>query len=596
MISTFFLVVLAVLQLADAATPTSIRFLNDASKSAVTAPDQSFTALQRAPISSPPIVLQLINDDGTVNTTVTDVTAYVFCLTIILSGTEVMFVNGLASFDSLTIKTCYNLQCRFVFFAGGDGVYPVIGSKTQTGDVTVIPIPNYDMRFTGNSYIQRGVATTATVNVAIPAILIQLLDSCGNDDPSNTGSTITVRSAPSGTLSGPLTATFTSGMALWTNVMYTDVPVSPSVLNFTADPASGFLVAGNTLASGVVTVSGSITPNFNIVFKNTGSQFTANGQGADVAVAVPFLLPVIVTMVNSAWQPDATNSQTVVTVTGGTAVTPVNATMVAGVATFTNMTFAACQAGGSVFLTFTAGTQGNTAASGKTTTTGAVSVTGVPLSLLAFANNSLFNASGQTASLPVSVVLPAIVLNIQDSCTKFDPSGQGLAVSVTSAEGAVLVGTTTATVSNGVATFNALTISILSTGTPKLTFTALGPSNAPVNGKTAVTGAITLVKPTDAPTTPPTARPTTAPTGTPSPAGPTVTPAGVPPAPPASGSSPAVAIILTLVGVSGLIALFIVLRRRGQLPTYFLSNEGQHEMLSLNQDSGRYGATPNNKA
>ena len=40
--------------------------------------------------------------------------------------TMAMFVNGLASFDTLTIKSCPNTPCNFDFTAGGNGDHQVV--------------------------------------------------------------------------------------------------------------------------------------------------------------------------------------------------------------------------------------------------------------------------------------------------------------------------------------------------------------------------------------------------------------------------------------------------------------------------------------
>ena len=501
------LVTLVLVSAVAAGPPTQIRFLNDSKASAVTVAGQPLVGLQEEPIF-PGVILQVVDDNGT-PTSAPQLKVYASSQCVILAGKTVDVINGFANFTSLTAKSC-GTPCPILFTVGGDGGYPVIGQRVSSGDFTVTALPNFDIRFTRQSFIQNQQGAIVTANKSMHHVLVQLVNSCYNDDTTNTGATVTVTSSPSGRLSGAQ-ATFTNGRALFMNLLYVDVPTTPSQLTFRVDQLAGIPAAGKYLLSGNMTVLGVLLNNFNIAFKRTNSAFTWPGEAADIAIGATFSYPIFINMLDSSGATDASNNDVVITMTGATGVSgPTQVTMVNGVAAFNGISFSGCQTGGAVSLTFTAGDQGSTPAAGKSLVTGKVIVRGQRNTLIDFGSSSqdgsvgFYSAAGQAKTVMVGVVIPTIILWIQDSCKNVDESGTGLFVTASSTEeDSFLSGKVTVPVVNGVASFENLMFPSTSTGSPRLTFTAVGPAVAyPVVGKTAVTGPVTLQRPAGA-TAPP---------------------------------------------------------------------------------------------
>jgi len=525
-----------------AGPPTRIRFLSNSALSAVTSMGQPFSNDQNFPIY-PGIILQIVDDDGALtNVNGLFVEATSSCVT--LSGNKLNVTHGFANFTDLAAQTCPSSPCPVTFIVYGSGSYPVLGQSIATGPFTVRPLPNFAVRFTRESSIGEGEDQSAVVGIPLQPILIKLVDSCGNNDNTSTGQiTITASSFPDNV---PLTNNqtfFTDGEAVFSRLTYTQVPTSPSTLRFNV--TSGGLAAGKFLSSGNVTVTMSATPNFNVKFSPLDSTFTAAGQGDSITIGTKFS-PILIQMVDSANRFDNSSSDVVITMTGGTNVTGRTAVrMQSGVANFSDISFGSCQPGGEVFLTFTAGSQGQTVAAGKSVLTGRVTVTGVGNFGIDFAPyESFFNASGQQKSMEVGKKIPRIMVLIKDSCFNLDPTGNNTMVQLSDGynSGGPLRGNLTVKVLGGRAVFSDLIIdpSAPEDYTPKFTFTAIA-GLYPVNGKMAITGPITVLRPSGSPANAPTP-----------PAPSTSVPIAVP------GVIIAVFTVLVI-----LIGVFVLLRRRG---------------------------------
>jgi hypothetical protein len=321
---------------------------------------------------------------------------------------------------------------------------------------------------------------------------VELRDSCGAPDKSDSTVSITLRT-DKGTLGGTTTATVVSGVAEFTGVKFSDTPQQPR-LTFVAGNEGGFGVAGQTLVTGLITVNAA--RNSALRFRPSGSFFTAPGQTGSVRHGANLVPTVVIEMLDSLQTQDTSDSSVVVTATVAGAGTGLlsgdTATMASGVANFTGLRFVGCPSGGgAVLVTFTAGAQGSLPVAGKTLVTGSVTVSGVPNSGLVFGANSFFTAPTDSKTVTMGVVLPAITVQVQDSCQAKDTSNSEIMITA-SADKGTLQGTLAVKVANGLASFGDLKFTAAVTGTVQITFTAGAQGGFAVAGTTLMTGAITV--------------------------------------------------------------------------------------------------------
>ena len=262
-----------------AAPNTGIRFLNDAASSAITISGEKLQVIQGVAVF-PGLVIELLNSDNTVNTTDTTVGVSAVCGNAVLTGQRKTVANGRFTFPDLTLKAC-SAPCKLVFTAdGGLHGWPVEGTQLLTGDVTVEPVPNDDVMFGSTSYLKHGgVAAVATLNSVMPAVVLKLIDSCGSLDATETGLTFTA-TASAGTLGGTTTATVSSGVAVFTNLMFTVAPpAGTAMIRFTADTTKqAGPVNGKSITSGTVTVSAKQTPSSQLLGRVARSGSTSSSR------------------------------------------------------------------------------------------------------------------------------------------------------------------------------------------------------------------------------------------------------------------------------------------------------------------------------
>eukprot|EP00759_Apiculatamorpha_spiralis_P038087 PhF_6_TR3754/c0_g1_i1/m.5423 len=422
------------------------------SDSAVTTNNGSFAApVIQAVTITPSLILQLVNSDGSVNTSRsnTSVGVLVSCDTVSLSGTTFKyFINGVATFNDLIPTQCPGTlsPLKFVVNDIESPASAIDGKTLLTGVMSVIAIPNYYMRYTKESFItsSKDSLKDVVIDVDIQAIVIQLLDSCNNDDTSCYAVSITA-SASAGTLAGELTATISGGVAVFSKLRFTGkAPAGPVNLYFTVDPTSSIPLAGQNISSGPLNVQTQPTKHNEIRFATSGSLITGEGQGVDTVLNTP-LAPIVVQMYDSAGAID--NSPSVgmtVNITGASSLQGGQVSLVNGVANFSNLIMTTCPNKVAPKFTFTV--YGDNVAK-PVIMTGAVKVAGKPKYGLAL--DKAANASD-----------PAAIINVVDSCGNPDTNNNG-GISVTATPSGTnakaLLGKLTATTDiNGVAKFNDL--------------------------------------------------------------------------------------------------------------------------------------------
>eukprot|EP00759_Apiculatamorpha_spiralis_P012864 PhF_6_TR1971/c0_g1_i2/m.3264 len=472
-----------------------LRFSTNAAISEVTAPNLAYKTILN--VDPPlPFVIEILDSTGNVDKSVNDVLVTASCGTNLLENYNVITVNGVASFTSLRFKSCVG-ACQLRFTAdGGFWGYPVENKYVQTGAVSVDPIDAADVTVSPLSYLQLKKSVTVSLNSKIPATMLQLVNSCGDNDETTLGVDV-VASVDSGALSltpADNNVTFNFGTAVFTNLYFTKKPSTATVsITFTVGSLVPVTATGVQLLVGPITVLDSVVPKFDIKFRGTNSFFTAQDQGFDLAVNVVPSPAIVVLLVDSAGVEDTTENALTITVSGPSEISGTSARMTAGVATFSSFKFTQCLST-QVKLTFTAGTEGTTMASGKKLVSGAVTVNGVANNMIAFSKTGSFiTAAGQAPSttVGVSVPIPTIQIELQDSCGNLNASVNGVIITASS-DKASLGGTTSASITNGIAKFSNLMFASASSS-PMLTFTVGNQlPNIPAAGTTLITGAFVV--------------------------------------------------------------------------------------------------------
>jgi hypothetical protein len=197
-----------------------------------------------------PVSIQLVDSDGKPDTSdsTTVITASVSSGAI--SGNVAKVTNGVASF-TMVFTSCTTGTVTFTAHSAGGAA--VAGKTLQSGKVAVTAVPNSELLFDASSTLQAGHPASATAGAKLPAFKINLYDSCGARDASMTGLTISA-TASSGVLGGETTATFTDGVAIFSDLYFVEA-VSGAQLTFTVGAsASPVAVSHKKLTTGDVLV------------------------------------------------------------------------------------------------------------------------------------------------------------------------------------------------------------------------------------------------------------------------------------------------------------------------------------------------------
>jgi len=303
------------------------------SNSFFTAIGQTATANHNT-VLSPNVRVQLLDALGRVDVSQNLMTVTASSSGGVLVGTVATMVAGTATFTALKFTTCPTTTVMLTFTAGGEGNTAAQGQQLITGAITVSGVTNTYVAFaaTGSALVNQGDPLTATANIALPTIIVNLLTSCSSIDTSTSVVVITVTSNGVG-LSGTLTAIATNGVATFSNIMFTSAQ-SNVMLTFTAGSQGSYTVAGQSLISGAITVAASVVPNANLKFFTTGSTFIATGQTATGTHNTP-LGVIKVQLYDSSNVVDTTNNAITITATTTSGTLTGNvATVSSGVATF----------------------------------------------------------------------------------------------------------------------------------------------------------------------------------------------------------------------------------------------------------------------
>lgn len=342
-----------------------------------------------------------------------------------LSGTLVLTVtNGVAVFNNLTIDKL------------GNG-YTLVFSNPALTPVTTNPFNI--LQATQIKFAQQPTNTTALQPIT-PAVTVQVLDQNGNLVTSDNTDQITLAIGtnpgnPPGKLGGTLTLTVVNGVATFSNL--------------TIDQAA----IGYTLSA----TSGSLTGDTSSTFDITGqpqvaTQLAFGQQPTTTLAGKPITPSVMVQVQDKTGAVVTTDNTTVVTIALGnnppsaTLSGTLTATAVNGIATFSNLSL---DKGGTGFtLTATAGSL-------TPATSNAFDITTpLPGVALAFAQQPTSTGAGVAIIPPIKV---AVLDNTGAVVTTDNTDVISIAIG-NNPNGGTLSGTTTATVSNGIATFSNLSI------------------------------------------------------------------------------------------------------------------------------------------
>lgn len=195
------------------------------------------------------------------------------------SGVYGRFQNGLYIFECLRISTATGLvRINFLAQTSNGLVFEGLG-RPRTGFTTVLssPLSGYAVRFASNSLLQYGVQTTsAIVGVALPPIVLEVVDSQNQVDSADASVTV-VATTSTGETSAPVTAS--KGLISFPLVQFLDSAENPTI-TFTV-ASSNNPVGGQTLASGKIRLTTLVIPFYEIAFDNgrdTLSQITSPFQ------------------------------------------------------------------------------------------------------------------------------------------------------------------------------------------------------------------------------------------------------------------------------------------------------------------------------
>jgi hypothetical protein len=337
-------------------------------------------------------------------------------------------VGGVATFDKLKITIPRSATASpfvLTFTAGSQGSLKVAGEKLQTGIVLVYPFAQHTsyMTFFPNPndslFNFQGHSQQVVLSLRMQPIRIQVL---ATDGRRNTTKDLTVTaSATSGVqFSGTVVQKVESGIAEFKDLQFssTKASVFPRI-TFTAGGSPLFLVFGQTLVTGVISIA-PIESNYGLRFQPFGAGlFSLSGQPSFATTGVP-LPPIIIELTTSAGSVDSSSNEIGITVSASGATLSGSFLRVsAGVAVFSSLTFVS-EGPGNYILTFTAGAEGNTNVAFKSLMTGnirlAASVT--EAYAIRFRNDSYIRYAGQVVPVEPSTrtkITPPIIIELVNS-------------------------------------------------------------------------------------------------------------------------------------------------------------------------------------
>eukprot|EP00759_Apiculatamorpha_spiralis_P009110 PhF_6_TR15927/c0_g1_i1/m.24699 len=439
----------------------------------------------------PNIVIEMIDSDGNVDTSNSEVTITASsALSLLSGGDKIKMVNGVATFSSLAF-TSHPIPGPLTFTAGDEGNQPCQNKAIVTGLVTVQILTAFSVRFSATSSLftaPLGPMVSALMNVSMNDIQLQLLNSDSTLDTTSTDVYV-IASSNNGTLLNT-NQSFQNGVAIFSTLR----PLNATLQNltFTVFSSRNVNVNNTNLTSGVVNVTDGLEKCYKILFDSLSPlQVNAKFESAQFDTALPTFR---VVLVDSREVPEVTNNEVMIAATtnDGT-MSGVNVTMVKGVATFSALKFTSHPK--NARLTFTAYTATTCAVQGKTLVTGLITVSALRNYRMRFVNNSdsKFKFEGDTGAVESNIAFtPSVTIEVLTSENITDTSSTELVTIVATTSAGKLLNNE-ANVTAGNAQFTALTF-LDEPSLPKLTFTAKQFSGTPglVNTTKLVTGQITV--------------------------------------------------------------------------------------------------------
>ncbi|CUG93865.1 membrane-associated protein, putative [Bodo saltans] len=293
--------------LATVSKAAMMRFLPNSVDSYVNYPGQDIEAVLFSPI--PAIRIQILDSSYNVDSTST-VFITAKSSTGLVSVTQ-QAGSGIVEFTTLQFTSSSAVSPRITFTAttvtnaaATTATLPLLGARLVTGVVTVAAVQaNYDLRFQPYGvglFVTQGQSSVATINVALPNILVELVTSAGTMDASSSDISITA-SASGATLSGNFIRV-TNGVAIFDSLAFVSETPGSYILTFTAGAEdSSAVVGGKSITTGSIRVASGVTPAFALRFAIDGSsRLSFPGQVMPITLDTSYLVPVVVELIDSA--------------------------------------------------------------------------------------------------------------------------------------------------------------------------------------------------------------------------------------------------------------------------------------------------------
>lgn len=405
-----------------------IGFLSEA-QSAIFSEGQNFAATSGVPlqVNELPIRIQVLDNMYRPSPASSGLVVTAMCVTCPLSHSVQRnvagVVNGVATFDNLKItmpSTSPPTPFVLTFTAGSQGGLKVAGDTLRTGIVMLYPnaLHTCALSFFPNPndslFNFQGHALQVVLSLRMLPIRIQVTATNGQRNTTN-DLTITASATNGVQFSGTLVQRVVSGIAEFNDLQFTSTraTVFPRI-TFTAGGSPQFLVFGQTIVTGVITIA-PIESNYGLRFQPYGAGlFSLSGQPSFATTGVP-MPPIIVELTTSAGSVDSSSNEIGITVSAtGATLSGSFLRVSAGVAVFSSLTFQS-EGPGSYILTFTAGSEGNTNVARKTLLTGAIRLVASVIENYAirFRNDSFIRYPGHIVPVEVTtrttVVQPVII-------------------------------------------------------------------------------------------------------------------------------------------------------------------------------------------
>jgi hypothetical protein len=236
----------------------------------------------------PQVSVELLTSDNSVDNTTSNLIVQLEATDTALGNVPITatFQQGTATFSKVQFTKDSTLDDTFFVLAVRvtDKTHRLYNQPILTGRInSTNVVSNFNVRFQrygAGLFHGEGQTASATINQAMPPIVVEIINSGNNIDTQSNSITITA-TAVGATLSGGYVRV-TQGIAVFESLMFvSDVP-GDFVLIFTVGNAGSSPVAGKTLTTGTITVYSGSTPSVFPRFAVQGSYFSYEGQSRPV--------------------------------------------------------------------------------------------------------------------------------------------------------------------------------------------------------------------------------------------------------------------------------------------------------------------------